>query len=91
MVHFLRVEQAEGFIGICILWATWAQEYMAIFVKIDRQRTSGRIFKLCDWFSANNTDKALFRFGCQTNNDGLTRRGLAASSQVKLCGLIWGH
>ena len=47
---------------------------MAIFVKIDGHRTSGRIIKLCDWFSANNTGKALFRFGCQTNNDDLTRR-----------------
>ena len=28
--------------GIFLLWATWAQEYMAIFFKIDRHRTSGR-------------------------------------------------
>ena len=25
-----------------LLWATWAHEYMAIFVKIDGHRTSGR-------------------------------------------------
>ena len=30
--------------GIFVLWATWAHEYMAIFVKIDRHRTSG-LFK----------------------------------------------
>ena len=28
--------------GIFLLWATWVHEYMAIFVKIDRHRTSGR-------------------------------------------------
>ena len=28
--------------GIVLLWATWAQEYMTTFVKIDRHRTSGR-------------------------------------------------
>ena len=28
--------------GIFLLWAPWAHEYMAIFVKIDRHRTSGR-------------------------------------------------
>ena len=28
--------------GIFLLWATWAHEYMAIFVKIDGHRTSGR-------------------------------------------------
>ena len=28
--------------GIFLLWATWAHEYMAIVVKIDRHRTSGR-------------------------------------------------
>ena len=28
--------------GIVLLWARWAHEYMAIFVKIDRHRTSGR-------------------------------------------------
>ena len=27
--------------GIFLLWATWAHEYMAIFVKIDGHRTSG--------------------------------------------------
>ena len=27
--------------GIVLLWATWAHEYMAIFVKIDGHRTSG--------------------------------------------------
>ena len=27
---------------IVMLWATWANEYMAILVKIDRHRTSGR-------------------------------------------------
>ena len=26
--------------GFFLLWATWAHEYMAIFVKIDRHRTS---------------------------------------------------
>ena len=39
---FLRVEKAEGFMGIFLLWATWAHEYKAIFVKIDGHRTSGR-------------------------------------------------
>ena len=28
--------------GIVLLLATWAHEYMAIFVKIDGNRTSGR-------------------------------------------------
>ena len=28
--------------GIFLLWATWAHEYMAIFVKIDRHRTLKR-------------------------------------------------
>ena len=28
--------------GMCLLWATWAHEYKAIFVKIDGFRTSGR-------------------------------------------------
>ena len=28
--------------AIFLLWATWAHEYMAIFVKIDRHRMSGR-------------------------------------------------
>ena len=28
--------------GIFLLWATWAHEYMAIFVKNDRHRMSGR-------------------------------------------------
>ena len=28
--------------GIFLLWATWAQEYVAIFVKIDGHCTSGR-------------------------------------------------
>ena len=28
--------------GIFLLWAMWVHEYMAIFVKIDRHRTSGR-------------------------------------------------
>ena len=28
--------------GIFLLRATWAHEYMAIFVRIDRHRTSGR-------------------------------------------------
>ena len=28
--------------GIFVLWATWAHEYMAIFVKIYRHCTSGR-------------------------------------------------
>ena len=28
--------------GIFLLWATWAHEYMTIFVKIDVHRTSGR-------------------------------------------------
>ena len=27
---------------IFLIWATWAHEYMAIFVKIDGYRTSGR-------------------------------------------------
>ena len=27
--------------GICLLIATWAHEYMAIFVKIDGHRTLG--------------------------------------------------
>ena len=27
--------------GIFLLWATWAHEYMAVFVKIDGHRTSG--------------------------------------------------
>ena len=27
--------------GIVLLWATWAHEYKAIFVKIDGHRTSG--------------------------------------------------
>ena len=26
--------------GIVLLWATWAHEFMAIFVKIDGHRTS---------------------------------------------------
>ena len=52
----------------------WAQEYMTIFVNIYGHRTSGPIIKLCDKFSANNKAKALFRFGCQTNNGDLTRR-----------------
>ena len=74
MVHFLRVEQADGFMGIFVLWARWAHEYMAIFVNIYGHRTSGPIIKLFYRFSANNTAKELFRFGCQTNNDDLTRR-----------------
>ena len=28
--------------GIFLLWATWAHEYMAIFFKIDGHHTSGR-------------------------------------------------
>ena len=28
--------------GIFLLWATWAHEYMAIFVKIDGHRTLWR-------------------------------------------------
>ena len=28
--------------GIVLLWATWAHEYMAIFVNIYGHRTSGR-------------------------------------------------
>ena len=28
--------------GIFLLWATWAHEYMAIFFSIDRHRTWGR-------------------------------------------------
>ena len=28
--------------GIVLLWATWAHEYMAIFFKIAGHRTSGR-------------------------------------------------
>ena len=28
--------------GMCLLWATWAHEYVAIFVNIDRHRTWGR-------------------------------------------------
>ena len=28
--------------GIFLLWATWAHEYMAIFFKIDRHRMLGR-------------------------------------------------
>ena len=28
--------------GIFLLWATWAHEFMAIFVKVDGHRTSGR-------------------------------------------------
>ena len=28
--------------GIFLLWASWAHEYIAIFVKIDGHRTSGR-------------------------------------------------
>ena len=28
--------------GIVLLWATWAHEYMAIFVKIYEHRRSGR-------------------------------------------------
>ena len=31
--------------GIFLLWATWAHEYMAMFVKIDRHRTSGHFKK----------------------------------------------
>ena len=27
--------------GIVLLWATWAHEYMVIFVNIDGHRTSG--------------------------------------------------
>ena len=30
------------------------------------------IIKLCDWFSANITIKALLRLGCQTHNNDLT-------------------
>ena len=44
---FLRVEQAEGFMGIFLLWATWAHEYKAIFVKIDEHRTKG--LEVCDF------------------------------------------
>ena len=32
--------------GIFLLWATWAHEYMVIFVKIDRHRTSGVLKEL---------------------------------------------
>ena len=37
--------------GIFLLWATWAHEYMAIFVKIDGHRTSGcfKRLKVCDF------------------------------------------
>ena len=30
--------------GIFLLWATWAHEYVAIFVKIDGHRTLGHFF-----------------------------------------------
>ena len=33
--------------GIFLLWATWPHEYMAIFVKIYRHRTSGRFKRVC--------------------------------------------
>ena len=38
--------------GIFLLWATWAHEYMAVFVKIDRHRTSGVLKELevCDFY-----------------------------------------
>ena len=28
--------------GIVMLWATWAHEYMTIYIKIDGLRTTGR-------------------------------------------------
>ena len=38
--------------GIFLLWATWAHEYIAIFVKIDGHRTSGVLIELdvCDFY-----------------------------------------
>ena len=42
-LHFLRVEHAEGFVGIFMVWATWTHEYVAIFVKIYEHRTQGWI------------------------------------------------
>ena len=37
--------------GIFLLWATWAHDYKAIFVKIDGHHTSGRFKELevCDF------------------------------------------
>ena len=37
--------------GIFLLWATWAHEYMAIFVKIDGLRMSGHLkeLEICDF------------------------------------------
>ena len=68
--------------GIFVLWATWAHEYIAIFLTIHGHRTSGPIIKLCDLFSANNTGKALFRIGFQTNNNDLTRRNVRQQISV---------
>ena len=34
--------------GIVLLWATWAHEYMSIFVNIDGHRTSERFKKAED-------------------------------------------
>ena len=42
-MHFFRVEQSEEFMGIFLLWATSAHEYMALFVNIYGHRTSGPI------------------------------------------------
>ena len=37
--------------GIFLLWATWAHEYKAIFVKIDGHHTSGVLkdLEVCDF------------------------------------------
>ena len=37
--------------GIVLLWATWAHEYTAIFIKIDGHRASGVLKELevCDF------------------------------------------
>ena len=34
--------------GSFLLWATWANEYTAIFVAIDGHRTSGRFKRAAD-------------------------------------------
>ena len=35
--------------GIFLLWATWAHEYMAIIVKIDRRQGNLKELEVCDF------------------------------------------
>ena len=42
IVHFLKSLTGGKICGTFLLWATWAHEYLAIVVKIDGHRTSGR-------------------------------------------------